>query len=168
MKAYLATWPSWRSGWGHWHCEGEVTEEERKVFISENRKDQLSCKELFYPTSPPLCPGKCQNSSTPLIAARSHCPLETTSISKNAMFVKECLIHNSGKRVWRGGARKEYIELGRWLRSFSHAHFPAGYWAFIPIQFTDTRHFNIRHAIAHTATTALTSSLVLWPQLWRI
>ena len=94
------------------------------------------------------------------------------NVSKNLMIVKECLIPITDKRQLPefGGVETERGKLnleGYWGSSLI-LFFPAGCWTIIPIQFTDTWDFNIRHAAVGTVTAALTSSFVLWPHLWRI
>ena len=124
-------------------------------------KNKLSDEKVSFPDLPPLCACKWWSSGIPLIVVRSLCSLGTTVICKDEMIVKECLIYITGKRQLPGcegaGAERGTLKLECDLHPSLIHFFLKETEQLIPIQFTDTRDFNNRHAPVGTTTAALTS-----------
>ena len=142
-------------------CRGGDCQEEGKLFIPENMKNVLSDEKISFPNLPPLCACKWWSSDIPLIVVRSLCSSGTTVICKDEMIVKECLIYITGKRQLPecegAGAERGTLKLECDLHPSLIPFFLKETEQLTPIQFTDTRDFNIRHAPVGTTTAALTS-----------
>ena len=152
LKVKLETLVLWR--WGD--CE-----EEGKLFIPENMKNELSNEKISFPNLPPFCACKWWRSGILLMVIRSLCSLGTTVICKDEMIVKECLIYITGKRQLPEcegtGAERGRLKLECDLQPSLIPFFLKEMEQLIPIQFTGTRDFNIRHVPVGTTTAALTS-----------